>query len=102
MEQEILISLAKVLTELKQSVEHLNESIQLHQNRVEGLAASQVILFQILIRHADLDPADIIHEIQLHAEKTPSESTRSQLEYHLKACEQLTDMYYENGHKKTN
>lgn len=99
MDNEILNSLAKVLSELQQSVEKLNQSVQFHQQRVEGLAASQVILFQVLMRHAGVNPADIIPELEQYIEKTPSESVRNQLQFHLKACQQTAEIVGPSGNK---
>lgn len=99
MESELLSSLAKVLSDLQQSVENLNQSVQVHQQRVEGLAASQVILFQILVRHSGANLEGVIEELSQYAERTQSESTRLQLEFHLKACRQTAAILNSTGRK---
>jgi hypothetical protein len=99
LDNETLNSLTKVLMELQQSVEKLNHSVQFHQQRVEGLAASQVILFQVLMRHTGVDPADIVPELEQYIAKTPSESVRHQLQFHLKACEQTAEILHADGPK---
>lgn len=92
MNDQLLSSLAVLLQELQVSIERLHGSVKQQQERMDGLSASQVILFQLLIQHAGINPAELLGELRQYIEKTPSEHTRRQLAFHLKACEQVIEI----------
>lgn len=92
MDKELLTNLTQVLSELQRSVEGMNQAVQQHQQRVDALASSQIILFQLLVRHCGIDLAELIPELEQYVAKTPSVATRDQLQFHLKACQQVAEM----------
>ena len=92
MNDQLLSNLAVLLQDLQVSLERLHGSVKMQQERMDGVSASQVILFQLLIQHTGVNPADLLGELRQYIEKTPSEHTRRQLAFHLKACEQVIEI----------
>ena len=60
MNDQLLTNLAHLLQELQVSLEKLHGSVKSQQERLDGLSSSQVILFQLLIQHSRINPADLL------------------------------------------